>query len=415
MKILPIFLIVFFALSACTDFQETLDGEFYPLENLTPDHVKTQPNILTINIDVDQEEFNHMYKNYYDENDIYGTLSVYRNGTLAFREHDVRFRIKGGATRKYELKSLGIRFQEPVCNKNRQLIHPLTELPFHNLDKIESLRLRNSGNDFHRDRNGTMIKDISYTNLAIEAGMDIDLMYSEQAMVFLNNAFLGVMNLRSESNARGVAHKYGVNPGQITMAKVSPTETGIYLEIQDGDYQRVHKLMEAVENLNVNYVRSQMDESNLIDYVIFLTYIANRDWPHNNVKFYAVDQGRFRFIMFDLDHSNISHHNREPISFLERSRKNPLSQIFFLLYDHTEDFRQTFEDRYEYLVNNGYLSSEKFRSITHTHYKNIEYSMPYHIKRYKHPTAMVEWYRNIELLNVYFEKRENYIVNYYEP
>lgn len=51
---------------------------------------------------------------------------------------------------------------------------------------------------------------MSYTKLAIEAGLDLDLTYEEQTVVFVNNVFLGVMNLRTEANTSGISRLYDV-------------------------------------------------------------------------------------------------------------------------------------------------------------------------------------------------------------
>ena len=64
-------------------------------------------------------------------------------------------------------------------------------------------------------------KDLSYTKLAINAGLNLDLTYGEQTVVFVNNDFLGVMNLRTEANAYGVSRLYGVSENEITLAKIN--------------------------------------------------------------------------------------------------------------------------------------------------------------------------------------------------
>jgi len=61
---------------------------------------------------------------------------------------------------------------------------------------------------------------MSYTRLAIGAGLDIDPMYSEQVIVFVNPRFLTLMNLRTESNANSVSRLYGVKKDDIILAEM---------------------------------------------------------------------------------------------------------------------------------------------------------------------------------------------------
>lgn len=402
-----IFLLLLAVFSSCTDFREKLMYEFPPYHLVNPQTIES--HLPVVNIEVSQVQYDYMYENFEADINIYGTFSIYRNQELVFEAENTRFGIKGGASRYYDLKSIGIRFEEPQYNEGRNIINSGELLPLHSIDLLESIRLRNSGNDFNISRNATMIKDISYTRMAIEAGLNLDLMYAEQAVVFLNNHFLGVMNLRTESTARGISRKYNTTRDQVSLMKVSPNqEGGIDIEIQNGRYHKINTFLEAIENQNMNFLLNEVDIPNFIDYIVFNTFIANRDWPDNNVKIFAIGDGLFRFFMFDLDHSNLSHKTREPLSFLERVRKNPVSDLFFILYEN-EEFRTAFYKRYVELLQSGVFHPEIFTEITTHHYKNIENVMPFHIERYRQPAAMAEWYRNIELLNVQFQQRAKYM------
>lgn len=395
-----------FWLFSCTDFREEFPAGYQPYQHLTVDQPVVHDHTIVINIEVDQAEYNAMIENVMEEIEIYGLLQLYREQQLVFESHQTRFKLKGGASLYSDLKTLGIRFEQPQDNSSGAILKPPDILPIHQLDWIESLRLRNSGGDFRIIRDGTMIKDIAYTQLAIQAGLDIDLMYAEQAAVFINEAFYGVLNLRSESTARGIAGLYEVDPDQVSLAKIFFTQTDVIVERQSGDYQKISKLLEAIDNKNLNYLKNRIDIPNFIDYIIFQTYIANWDWPHNNVKIYAIGDSKFRFFMYDLDEGNRLFLNWEPLAFLDLSRENPVADLFHILYKD-DDFRLAFDARYRDLLESGKLSAPVFRSITSRYYKNIEALMPYQIEKYRQPQTLAEWYRNIEILHANFEKRES--------
>lgn len=388
-------------LAGCSNYYDVLTEEFPCYTSLTPKHIET--GLPVINIEVDQDAFDHMHDHYLDEIQVYGTFSLRRGGNWVIDSQRVRLQIKGQASARYPLKSLGIRFDEMVCNRDRALINPRNILPFHDIDKVEIFRLRNSGNDFYQ----TMIKDITYTQMAIDCGLDLDLMYTEQAVAFVNNKFHGVLNLRTDGNTRGIAGLYGVPKNRLTLAKIIPVGEVI---VMDGDYQRIENLLNGILNRNLAFLKGEIDVVHFIDYMIYNSYVANRDWPHNNVRMYAIDDSPFRFVMYDLDLSNTTDIDKSPIDFIYNGNPNPVTQLFDVFYTD-EGFREQFYRRYQELLDSGLLDTSRFNDISRTHYQAIENVMPYQIQKYGIPGSMAEWYRYIGKMNLMFEKREAVVKN----
>ena len=295
---------------------------------------------------------------------------------------------------------MGIKFEDTYNNEDRKLINP-DMLPFHSLEKVKAFRFRNSGSDFEN----TMLKDMSYTKLAINAGLNLDLMYSEQTVVFINNKFLGVMNLRTEANTNGMSKLYKVSKSDITLAKI--LEGGI-VEKKDGDFDRIDDFIAAIDNDDYSYLSNEIDVDNFIDYMIFESYIGNRDWPKNNVRFFAINDGPFRFVLFDLDLVATQEIDSSPISFINNPIGNPITDLFNIMYAN-EDFRQTYDARFQYLINSTLLSSVRFNEIVTEYKNNIKYIMPSHINKNNTPETFTEWYLNIDHLKNNFEARENYV------
>ena len=52
---------------------------------------------------------------------------------------------------------------------------------------------------------------------------------------------------------------------------------------------------------NYQYLNELVDLNNFMDYIIFETFIANTDWPANNMRCWKTDGGRWRWIFFDGD------------------------------------------------------------------------------------------------------------------
>ena len=388
----------------CTKFSEDIDTAFSSAENVKITDLNT--SFPVINLELDKDEFDNMYANFEEEIEIEAVLSLYRNNSLEIEEEKVELEIKGSSSAAFSLKSLGVKFDKTFDNKERKLLNPSIVLPNHSLDKIKAVRLRNSGNDFKE----TLLKDISYTQLAISAGLDIELMYFEPAIVFVNNSFLGLMNLRSEANRNGMYRLNKADKDDITLAKIE--NPGIIVK-KNGDFDRIDQLFEAIEIKNTAFLKEEIDLNNFIDYVIFQTHIANIDWPYNNVRLYSVKDKPFRFILFDLDRVNTRQIENHPLTFIqdpysvnnEEAIKNPITDLFNILYADT-DFKNTYDNRYEELLKNNAFSFSKFNQIIDDNFNAINKYMPLHIDKYSDINSMIEWYRNIELLKAEFKKRE---------
>jgi len=392
---------------SCSKFSENLAEEFLSSEDLTISDLNTE--FPVINIIVNQEEFDNMYLNYLEDIEIEGFLNLYRNNSLLISDELVEIEIKGSKSATFNLKSLGIKFDDTFDNRNNVLLNPENVLQNHSLEDIKAFRLRNSGNDFKE----TLLKDISYTQLGIDAGLNIDLTYYEPAIVFINNAFSGIMNLRSEANTNGVSRLNDTKKKNITLAKINtPGE----IEKKDGDFDRIDNFLNAIDEENLDYLKQEVDIDNFIDYMIFQSYIANIDWPYNNVRFYAVSDEPFRFIMFDLDLANTKKIKNHPLDFIKipsmhsgkEGVENPITDLFNVLYSDS-DFKTQFTNRYQQLLNDKAFSSEKFNNIVDKNFNAIHQYIPIHIDKYSDINTLFEWYRNIDLLKESFKERENHV------
>ena len=379
----------------CTFFNEEIKIDIQNYKNLTPENIYT--NLKIANIILDQNEFEKMYDNFDKEIEIAGLLNLYKNEESLIKNQAVEIQIKGGISRKSPLKSLGIKFNNTYDNTTGNLINTIS-LDFHSLDKISAFRFRNSGNDFYY----TMLKDISYTQLAIQANLNLDLMYIEQTIVFVNNIFLGVMNLRTESNANGMSGLYNVNKTDITLAKISGNGE---LDKKNGDFNRIDNFINAIKNDNYNYLKQEIDVDNFIDYMIFESYIGNVDWPFNNTRFFAIGNQPFRFVLFDLDKVSGQHIKDFPILFINNSIHNPITDLFNIMYKN-EEFKKLYDARFNYLIKSDLLSAQKFNAIVDEYTDNIENTIPINITKYGHPKTLTEWYINISLLKDNFVTRE---------
>lgn len=401
-----IFLILCLAsiFTACSDHDEDYDFDYIAVEDLTPENIATK--LPVVFVEVDAEAFAEMYEEYGEDIELEASISIRRDGVMVLEDAAAEIEIKGGKSASFGLKPLGVKFEDKQSNLNGEIIRPKSKVQdFHSLEKIKALRLRNSGNDFEY----SMLKDAAYTALILEAELDLDVMYYEPAQVFVNNEYYGLMNIRTESNSHGIAALYGAKKRDLTMIKLEPGT----IELKDGDPQRLSELLRAIEGKDYDALVEAFDISNLIDYFIFETYIGNEDWPHNNVRFFAVDDSKFRFVIFDLDKASNFKINKPPLYFITDIHESPISELFEVLYDN-EDFKNQFDNRYKDLLASGKIGIQAFDDIVEQYEERIERDIVYNIDKYHRPGSLLEWYQNVGIILNLFEDREEVVKAVYE-
>jgi len=234
-------------------------------------------------------------------------------------------------------------------------------------------------------------------------------MYGEAAHVFVNGVYYGLLNMRTESDAHGISRLYEKKKKDLTMIKVNnPGE----IEFKTGDQARIDQLLKDIEDENYDALIEAFDLNNLIDYFIFETYIGNEDWPHNNVRIYAVENGKFRFVIFDLDKAGDFKIHKEPLFFIEQGLANQIQELFFILYKNP-NFRAQFNNRYISLLRSNKINYVVFNTIIDKRMQAIEEDIIYNIEKYSQPATMLEWYQNVGIIKEVFKKREEIVKEHY--
>ena len=404
-----IYILSVLVITSCS-FTEINDDMFnsIDLENTTPTNIESE--LPTINITVDQAEFDNMYNNFNEDISIVGDFEMWRKPKGEKRvkvasDLEVKLEIKGVSSARYSLKSFGLKFSKTVDNTVNNVFSPSSsKLDRHSLDEIRSLRLRNSGNDFER----TMIKDISYTELAINASLNFEFMYFEPVQVFINNKYYGLLNLRTEKNQSGISKLFGVKKKDVYQIKIDVANPDWGIEYKGENTDRLEAFVNAVKNDNLEFIEANLDIDSYIDYVVFEDYIGNDDWPHNNTMLYYIKDGLFRFELYDLDMAG----NRD--KYFEKNNGTEgkfMLKLHSLLIQNPEIKSKLIERQKNFL--NSILTYDKFREIVDKNATKIEFDIRYNAKKHNNPDNIVVWYNNLQALLDKYSIRMNAYKNYY--
>ncbi len=305
-------------------------------------------------------------------------------------------KILGSCTRNRPLKSLTLISREKYGENgiNYRFFQDKENTQF------KSLNLRNSGNDFEE----TMLRDGFMQNL-IKGKMDIDYSSYQPTIVFLNGEYWGILNLREKMNEHYVESKYGINSDDISVLENN-------MEIVSGSTDHYYNLINYINShdlsiqSNFDYVNSQMDVYEYLNYYITNTFIDNEDWPHNNNRFWRENNsaGRWRWMLYDTDYS---------FGLFDFFNGNNLSDISSTDWSHdiirglmgNQNFKNEFIQRFAAHLNTTFEPNRVVR-ILDSIAGIIENKMPRHIAKWGYPTSYdPDWLGYIQKMRNYAHDR----------
>jgi hypothetical protein len=212
------------------------------------------------------------------------------NGSKGF-DIDMGVKIFGGWSRGNAQKSFAL-FARGQYGNNTLNYKLFDELPY---TEYESLVLRNSGNDW----GSTMFRDALMTSLVDDT--DIDKQDYRPAVLFINGEYWGIQNIREKVNEHFLAQHHNVDPDSVDILEYF----GEVVHGDNTDYLALHSFIENNDftlPANYEYVKTQMEVDNFINYFVSQIYFDNQDWPGSNIKYWQKhNNGKWRWIMFDTD------------------------------------------------------------------------------------------------------------------
>ena len=165
--------------------------------------------------------------------------------------------------------------------------------------KHKTLVVRGGGND-----NLCRMKDACLQSIVRTSGLDVDAQDYQPVCHYINGVYKGTMNLREPSNKHYVYANYGLEEDEIDLFEVNAASAyGQKCGTADA-WKKLLKLCEdAADDETYKQITELLDVDEFCNYMAVETYLYNNDWPQNNQKGWrpAMENGKFRFILFDLD------------------------------------------------------------------------------------------------------------------
>lgn len=241
--------------------------------------------------------------NYSKDAKIAGYLEYFENG-IKVMENEVTLRICGAASRGNAQKSLAV--YAWGAGKDVLFDYPVFGDEYAN--KFASLRLRAFGNDWRR----SMFRDALSQKLVEELALGTQA--SQPCVLLINGEYFGVYEIRENRDEKFFEEHFGIRDGNLVKTEIF----GLERENADEYGKAFLDLVEFAENEDLNlsgkyeYIESQIDIEQFIDYMLVEQYLYNVDWPENNTLiFKSIDKhldseyedGKWRFVLYDLDYA----------------------------------------------------------------------------------------------------------------
>ena len=241
------------------------------------------------------------------------------NGEMVLNQ-DVNLEMCGGWSRAYSPRAFKLKGNKELGG-DKNLNYPFFSLkPY---IRNRTLQIRNGGND-----NNARFKDPALQYIVQSAGMNLDCQSYEPVHEFINGSYIGVLNSREPNNKHYVYANYGWDDEEIDQFEMSPDSGYVQMcGTPDAFIELVDVLSpDAANSETYAEICRVLDIDAYTNYMAVEMFLGNWDWPQNNVKgFRHRDNGKFRFVLFDLDGS---FNTDSPFSLFFGKEKYTFDQLY---------------------------------------------------------------------------------------
>ncbi|MFH1197108.1 MAG: CotH kinase family protein [bacterium] len=353
----------------------------------------------------------HFGANYWEDWERPVHVELFEQNTTQSFSIDAGIKIFGGWSRAFPQKSVAI-FARSEYGTSEIDYKFFEDTP---ISEFESFVLRNSGNDWQF----TLVRDGLMTTLVNNT--EIDKQAFRPAVVFINAEYWGIHNIREKINEHFISSHHNIDADSIEMTVSDNGEMELRIN------EHYSSLADFVERNNLStqsnydYVCTQIDIENFIDYHVAQIYFDNTDWPGNNIKIWRSTNpgGKWRWIMFDTDFGfglyDVNGYKHNTLAFATQANgpgwpNPPWSTLFLRKLLQNQLFKNEFINRFCDFANTRFLSDSILAKID-LFASYIEDEMPRHFGRWNQPES---WTAEVARLKTFANYRPEYMRLFYK-
>ncbi len=347
--------------------------------------------------------FPHFGANFWQEWERRATFEFYTPQGEKTISLDAGVNVFGQYSRGYAQKSLAVHFRDSYGTS--QVTYPFFTNNEHT--NVKHLVLRAGG----QDQNHTRIRD-AFCAQVLKGHTDVALMDWAPVALYINGEYWGYYDLREKVNEDFLAEYYGLDPKNVTIIKGDSRAL-------EGDNTQIKALYEYVRKHDLtvkehyDYVCSQMDTDNFIDYLIAEIFFANGDTGNKKCFKENTEGSKWRWVVFDMDmtmrNESLWGDRYNTIEMLFNPDGHGSNNGFTTCLQRglikNSDFRKRFITRYAQWLNTIFMP-ENLNAVFDSMVAQIDTEMAVDATRWNRPTYEDWLMRQDELRNVLNKRRD---------
>ena len=247
----------------------------------------------------------------------------------------------GRYSRAFSPHPFKMKAKKKYDGQNTYRFTPFQEKPF---NRYRTLKFRNSSTDA-----STRDEDAFLHEILIRSGLNLDCQCYVPVHHYINGKYMGTINLSEPSNEVYVQARTGYDEDEIDMFKIDHRLSKGGYSLMAGTRDSYDQLFRLSKTAYVDSIYDKLcqilDVDEFANYMAVQMYVNNGDWPRNNIKAYRprAEDGRFRFILFDVDY--VFGQSGNPFKIFDEETRSDLVPIFNGLMSNSR-FKKLFIDSY---------------------------------------------------------------------
>jgi len=298
-------------------------------------------------------------------------------------------------------------------------------------DSYQSFILRASGDD----QALTMFRD-ALAQMVVKDVIDVDVQAYRPVVVYINGAYWGIHNLREKTNEHYTENNFVVDADSVDMIEKNPETPKNVISGSADHYNAMIAYLETndiSQDVHYEYIKTQMDVDEYLNYQIIQIFIGANDWPVNNIKYWRSREDpydRWRWVLFDLDHT-FKDPFKDVLSVATEPECNcrwpnpPWSTYLFRSLLENETFKNEFIQRFA-LYSGTHFSRERIHQFIDEMQAELAPEIPRHIELWggqktnlpEVPNAkpvfnsVAEWEVNVDVMRNFTDTRHELALKY---
>ena len=221
------------------------------------------------------------------------------NGNLILSQ-EAEITPSGRYSRAYDPHPFKIKAKKKFGYETYFAFTPFSDKPY---NKYQSLKFRSGGNNYT-----TRLKDAALQEIILRSGLNVDCQSYQPVHHYVNGVYKGITNIREPNNKDYAYSNYGYDEDEVDCFKLDHNNGNGGFTLTEGSREAWDEWMKlsttASQDASYERICEIVDVDEFANYMAIEFYLANEDWPSNNIKSFRLSEsGRYRFVVFDLDHA----------------------------------------------------------------------------------------------------------------